>query len=275
MDRWILGDQQVNHCRSDGFLSGKSLRLVLVLACLAPPTVCAQGFREAPRAPAAGAIAPIQAPNSGPRTLEAQTSGAAGSGAASAQLPAGPVKAPSADMSVEEMIKALAGGTSGPSGVGDGAGSASSGKGAGSGPNAPGAINQGVQDPGKPGSIQAAAPGIKADGAMVDLTIQFAFDSATILDESKALLDRLAKALNAAQLQSLKFVVEGHTDGVGNKAYNDQLSARRAQSVVDYLVKAGVSASRLRSTGRGFAELLYPQDPKAAGNRRVRIKVGV
>ena len=242
---------------------------------LATSPVLAQGFREAPRAPSAGSIAPIQAPNSGPRALEAQSSGATTNNAASAQIPSGPVKAPSADLSVEDMIKALSSGSSAPSGATSAPGETAGAQGLASSVNAPGGVNQSSQDPAKPAQMQPGAGGIKSDGAMVDLTIQFAFDSATILDESKALLDRLGKALNAPQLQSLRFVVEGHTDGVGNKNYNDQLSARRAQSVVDYLVKAGVSAARLRSTGRGFSELLYPQDPKAAGNRRVRIKVGV
>lgn len=247
----------------------------LLFAGLIPIIGFAQGFREAPRAPAAGAISPIQSPNSGPRAMEAQSAGAASNTASTAQAPAGPVKAPSADMSVEEMIKALSGG-SGQAGIAASAASApGASKATPAAVNSPASGNPAIQEPGKQPQNPQGPNSLSGGAAMVDLTIQFAFDSATILDESKALLDRLAKALNAPQLQNLRFVVEGHTDGVGNKQYNDQLSARRAQSVVDYLANSGVNAARLRSTGKGFAELLYPQDPKAAANRRVRIKVGV
>lgn len=246
--------------------------LGLVISCLVSEVSLAQGFREAPRAPAAGSIAPIQAPNSGPRVLEAQSAGASANQASTAQSASGAVKAPSSDMSVEDMIKALSGGTSQPGSPSTVTNAQSLNKTNPGGPNSPAAATGSIQDPAK--QLQSP-PGLNNAGAMVDLTIQFAFDSATILEESKGLLERLAKALNAPQLQSLRFVVEGHTDGVGNKTYNDQLSARRAQSVVDFLVTQGVSVNRLRSTGKGFAELLYPQDPKAAANRRVRIKVGV
>jgi OOP family OmpA-OmpF porin len=246
--------------------------LGLLISCFVSGPLLAQGFREAPRAPAAGSIAPIQAPNSGPRVLEAQSAGASANQASTAQSASGAVKAPSSDMSVEDMIKALSGGTSQPGSPSTVTNAQSLNKASPGGPNSPAAATGSIQDPAK--QLQSP-PGLNNAGAMVDLTIQFAFDSATILEESKGLLERLAKALNAPQLQSLRFVVEGHTDGVGNKTYNDQLSARRAQSVVDFLVTQGVSVNRLRSTGKGFAELLYPQDPKAAANRRVRIKVGV
>lgn len=260
-----------------GNTSGACTRpLLAILIGALPLALGAQGFREAPRAPAAGQIAPIQAPASGPRAVEAQTAGGAGTASATPQAPAGVAKAPSADLSVEEMIKALSAAAAGQ----------------GSAPRPPAAASSAAGSPGAPVSspaanaaVQGAAQDIGSPGqskglpnqpsGMVDLTIQFAFDSATILDESKPLLERLAKALNSTELAKLRFVIEGHTDGVGNRAYNDQLSARRAQAVVDFLATTGVSVARLRSEGKGFSELLYPQDPKAAGNRRVRIKVGV
>lgn len=250
--------------------------MVLLASALVASTLHPQGFRDAPRAPVAGQVAPIQAPASGPRAVEAQTAGSAGAATASPQTPGGTAKAPSADMSVDEMVKALSAAAGSPSAAASAPGAPASAAGtpgaAQAVPSATSAARGNPQTPGSPGQT----PGLAAQsGGMVDLTVQFAFDSATILDESKPLLERLARALNSAQLSNLRFVIEGHTDGVGNKPYNDQLSARRAQSVVDFLAAAGVSPARLRSQGKGFSELLYPQDPRAAGNRRVRIKVGV
>ncbi|NCV90635.1 MAG: hypothetical protein EBW19_10755, partial [Betaproteobacteria bacterium] len=65
------------------------LRRGMWVIVLLPTLGFAQGFREAPRAPAAGAVQAIQAPNSGPRAMDAQSAGAASNTAASAQLPAG------------------------------------------------------------------------------------------------------------------------------------------------------------------------------------------
>jgi outer membrane protein OmpA-like peptidoglycan-associated protein len=105
----------------------------------------------------------------------------------------------------------------------------------------------------------------------IDLVIQFDFDSAKLQDVSKPLLDGLAQALNTDRLRALDFKVEGHTDAKGTPEYNQNLSAHRANTVVAYLVLRGVERSRLIAEGKGFSDLLTPQDPYATVNRRVRI----
>ena len=105
----------------------------------------------------------------------------------------------------------------------------------------------------------------------VDLSIQFEFDSAKLLPESRPLLDNLAKAINSDKLRGFTFVVEWHTDIVGSAEYNQKLSDQRALSVLAYLASKGVSKERLKSLGKGSTELLMPDKPDAAENRRVRI----
>jgi outer membrane protein OmpA-like peptidoglycan-associated protein len=105
----------------------------------------------------------------------------------------------------------------------------------------------------------------------LDLTIQFDLDSATIREESKKPLQDLATALRDGRLDSFKFQVEGHTDSRGTAAYNDALSARRAESVVSFLSSEGVVANRLVAVGKGFREPIDSLDLKAPINRRVRI----
>jgi len=105
----------------------------------------------------------------------------------------------------------------------------------------------------------------------VDLSIQFEFDSAKLLPESRPLLDNLAKAINSDKLRGFTFVVEGHTDIVGSPAYNQKLSNQRALSVLAYLAGKGVSKERLKALGKGSTELLMPDKPDAAENRRVRV----
>ena len=105
----------------------------------------------------------------------------------------------------------------------------------------------------------------------VDLVIQFEFNSALLLPDSRPLLDNLAQAINSDQLRGLAFLVEGHTDGVGKPAYNLKLSDQRASSVLRYLSSKGVSKERLKAIGKGSNELLLPEKPDAAENRRVKI----
>jgi outer membrane protein OmpA-like peptidoglycan-associated protein len=105
----------------------------------------------------------------------------------------------------------------------------------------------------------------------VDLSIQFEFDSAKLLPESRPLLDNLAKAINSDKLRGFTFVVEGHTDIVGSAEYNQKLSDARALSVLAYLASKGVPKERLKALGKGSTELLMPDKPDAAENRRVRI----
>jgi outer membrane protein OmpA-like peptidoglycan-associated protein len=105
----------------------------------------------------------------------------------------------------------------------------------------------------------------------VDLVVQFDFDSAQLQEDSKPLLDNLAEAMQRDRLKSLKFKVEGHTDAKGTAEYNQQLSGRRATSVVNYLQSKGIDSERLIPEGRGFSDLLLPDKPQAMENRRVRV----
>jgi len=101
-------------------------------------------------------------------------------------------------------------------------------------------------------------------------TITFEFGSAQLKPESIETLRNLGNALNQDLKDEKGFLIEGHTDKTGTRAYNEELSKRRADAVKDYLVKdLGVSADRLTTVGKGFSELADPRHPYAAENRRV------
>ena len=72
-------------------------------------------------------------------------------------------------------------------------------------------------------------------GCSCDVTIRthFAFDSAELTAEDKAALDKAAARLK--ELHFVEGVAKGYTDSTGEEAYNQKLSERRAQAVVDYL----------------------------------------
>lgn len=105
----------------------------------------------------------------------------------------------------------------------------------------------------------------------LDLVVQFDFDSARLQTVSKPLLENLATALGSERLANTRFLVQGHTDAKGTAAYNESLSARRAQAVAEFLQSKGVQTERLKTEGKGFNELLLKDQPQAPENRRVRI----
>jgi OOP family OmpA-OmpF porin len=105
----------------------------------------------------------------------------------------------------------------------------------------------------------------------IDLVIQFDLDSAKLKESGRPLLDNLVAAMQNDRLMNIKFKIEGHTDAQGSENYNLKLSQSRADSVINYLASKGIEKERLAGEGKGFSELLLPEKPKAAENRRVRI----
>lgn len=112
---------------------------------------------------------------------------------------------------------------------------------------------------------------LRPEPRSVDLAVHFDFDSAALSSTGRALLRNLAQAMDSDQLKAVAFRIEGHTDARGSDAYNQKLSARRAQAVKAFLVDSGVRASRLAPEGMAARALLLPAQPFAPDNRRVRI----
>lgn len=79
--------------------------------------------------------------------------------------------------------------------------------------------------------------------------IFYDFDKATLRPESKEELDGLVTLLN--DNPNVTIELSAHTDRKGSVEYNDRLSLRRAESVVDYLIKAGIAKDRLVAAGKG------------------------
>lgn len=108
----------------------------------------------------------------------------------------------------------------------------------------------------------------------VNLTVQFATGSAELTPAARRSLNDLGRALSSHELADYRFLIEGHTDTVGSRAYNLDLSERRAQAARQYLIENfGIDASRLEAVGRGEDDLLIrtPDQTPEARNRRVRI----
>ncbi len=79
--------------------------------------------------------------------------------------------------------------------------------------------------------------------------IFYDFDKATLRPESAAALDSLAQVLR--DNPNVTIEMASHTDRWGSEEYNLNLSSRRAQSVIDYLISVGIAPDRLQSQGYG------------------------
>lgn len=103
--------------------------------------------------------------------------------------------------------------------------------------------------------------------------INFDFDSDKLQPQSYAVLKTVAQV--AHNHPDWKFEVAGHTDGSGSDNYNQKLSERRAEAVVNYLLEAGVPKMRLIAAGYGATRPLLPNDKNSeaarAKNRRVEL----
>jgi len=102
------------------------------------------------------------------------------------------------------------------------------------------------------------------------VAIQFAFASDKLTAQGRHDLDELAKTLSAAS-SSVAFNIDGHTDAVGTDAYNNELSMRRAETVVSYLRERGINATKLQAHGYGKTKPYDPSNPDNPINRRVEI----
>ena len=108
--------------------------------------------------------------------------------------------------------------------------------------------------------------------AQLTIAIQFDFNSARIRPSSFREVGLMADSLYHPYLQGYRFLIVGHTDGVGNRVSNLKLSQQRADAIREALIKPfGISPSRIEAVGLGEEQLLRPANPEAAENRRVQL----
>ncbi len=99
--------------------------------------------------------------------------------------------------------------------------------------------------------------------------IEFGFGSSRITGRGTAILDRVVVILK--KYANYDVVIEGHTDDIGEEAYNLRLSEGRAKSVQQHLIDKGIDDERLQYIGMGETVPLYPNtnDENRRRNRRV------
>jgi len=101
----------------------------------------------------------------------------------------------------------------------------------------------------------------------------FDFDKTGLRPENREILSRIAGVLLASH--GYRLYVYGHTDDVGEAAYNQQLSEGRAQSVRDYLAGAGIPPEIIEVKGFGETSPKVREQTPLARQKNRRVEIGV
>jgi peptidoglycan-associated lipoprotein len=123
--------------------------------------------------------------------------------------------------------------------------------------------------PTQPAELSAAEK--RRQELLAQKRVHFAFDSSTIDDEARQVIEAHAAYLTANP--NLKVKLEGHCDERGTREYNLALGERRAQAVEKMMKLLGVTANRLSNSSYGEEKPLDPEHNESAWrqNRRVEI----
>jgi len=111
---------------------------------------------------------------------------------------------------------------------------------------------------------------LNKDG-FIALYINFETGKADIKPESQKIIDQIVEMLQ--KNPSLKVSIEGHTDNVGTKEFNQKLSDERAKAVMNAIIAKGIDKNRLSSKGWGQTKPIADNNTEEgrAKNRRVEI----
>lgn len=121
-------------------------------------------------------------------------------------------------------------------------------------------------------AASASASNVSVSDKAIAMKITFATGSTVITPESEGYVSSVAQLLAAEP--KARLVIEGHTDAAGQYNSNMSLSRGRAMAVRNALMQRyGISSSRLIAIGKGPTELLVPNDPMNAENRRVQFRL--
>ena len=114
---------------------------------------------------------------------------------------------------------------------------------------------------------------LKVNESFVLENIYFEFEKANLNENSFPTLLKLSEYLESNK--TFKIEIQGHTDNVGSKEFNDTLSSERAKSVRNYLVENGISENRISFIGFGYDRPISSNDNETGRqlNRRVEIKL--
>lgn len=102
----------------------------------------------------------------------------------------------------------------------------------------------------------------------------FAYDSANVRPQDKAVLQKLANCFSTGPLKGRQMRLVGHADPRGDEEYNMTLGNRRADNVKSAIVEAGLAAAQIATSSRGEMDATGTDEASWEKDRRVDVMLG-
>jgi OmpA-OmpF porin, OOP family len=126
--------------------------------------------------------------------------------------------------------------------------------------------NQGLSD------LRSTVANLDDYKQVAETTVNFKFNSDKLDSEAKMAIDQMV--MNQTQYKRFFIAVEGFTDKIGSATYNEALSRRRADAVVEYLVaQHDIPISRVHMVGLGEQKPVEDARNRAANAKNRRVEV--
>ena len=109
---------------------------------------------------------------------------------------------------------------------------------------------------------------------ITDAEAFFAYDSANVRPQDKAILQKLASCFSTGPLKGRQMRLVGHADPRGDEEYNMSLGNRRADNVKNAIVDAGLAAAQVATTSRGEMDATGTDEASWEKDRRVDVLLG-
>lgn len=115
---------------------------------------------------------------------------------------------------------------------------------------------------------------IKKACGITDAEAYFAFDSARVREQDKAVMKKLADCFATGPLKGREMRLVGHTDPRGEPEYNMVLGGRRADNVKSAIIEAGLDKAQVSTSSRGEMDASGTDEASWARDRRVDVVLG-
>jgi len=113
---------------------------------------------------------------------------------------------------------------------------------------------------------------VNIEGCWIIENLHFDIDKFDIKSKYYPNLDKIVRIL--IENPGLRVEIQGHTDNIGGSNYNDVLSEKRAEAIMNYLIEKGINPERLTAIGYGFSRPIAPNNTEKGQsiNRRVQFR---
>jgi OOP family OmpA-OmpF porin len=133
-----------------------------------------------------------------------------------------------------------------------------------------GVSNNRDQCPDTPRGLEVNEVGCSLEQALNQMgPVRFDLDKATLRPMGEETLRKVAEAMKRYPDKRVRII--GHTDALNTQAYNLDLSQRRAQSAIEFLVSQGIDRDRLVAEGRGESEPIATNETPEGRQKNRRV----